>query len=96
MVKSRRYKKLRKRFSKKRGGFKKQKINYTGYYIVTNRDSEGEELREYELPAPAGQAVQGNVIYPAAPAALNGTHNPNLAQNTDEQLREQQRVGDGR
>jgi hypothetical protein len=40
--------------------------------------------------------MQGNVIYPAAPAALNGAHNPNLAQFTDEQLRDQQRVGDGR
>jgi hypothetical protein len=94
MVKSKRYKKLRKRFSKKRGGSKKQKINHVGYYIFTDRGSEGEELREFELPA--WQNMQGNVIYPAAPAALNGAHNPNLAQFTDEQLRDQQRVGDGR
>jgi hypothetical protein len=93
MVKSKRYKKLRKRFSKKRGGTKKQKINRLGYYVFTDRGPEGEELREFELPA--GQAMQGNIIYPVAPA-LNGTHNPNLAQVTDEQLREQQRVGDGR
>lgn len=79
MVKSRRYKKLR-----KRGGSKRQKLDEKGRYVITQR-SEGEE----DLLQPQGVLSRYDDRYPVASTHMKPLSTAELESLTTQELEEE-------